>query len=164
VQTTPDKKEQAVQVETYLATSTKNAEAVLGDTKIALQKDSAEPQKWIGAAVVNIDVSDKKGVTQAPAVIAATTESGQVVVSDINNSDIQPRQISLFEQYFFFKNHPNKSLELVFDISSLYFKFILLLAVISLLLNIFIEIKKQHPHLIASGVGLTLLLVVFIVF
>jgi uncharacterized protein YkwD len=164
VQTTPDKKEQAVQVETYLATTTKTAEAVLGDTRVSLQKDPDLSQKWTGAAVVKIDASDQGGVTKAPVAIAATNESGDVVVSDVNNINIQPRQIGLIEQYFFFKNDPNRSLELIFDISSLYFKFILLLAVISLLLNIFIEIKKQHPHLIASGVGLTLLLLIFITF
>lgn len=162
VEKTPINNEQTVQVETYLATGTKSAEAVLGETKIALQNDSAQPDKWSGQAVV--PAASPSDTTLAPAAIAATDADGQTVVSDISNNNIRPRQVSPLEQYFFYKNHPNQALQTIFDISSLYFKIVLLLAIISLLLNIFIEIKKQHPHLIASGAGLVFLLVIFIVF
>ncbi|MDD4902686.1 MAG: CAP domain-containing protein [Patescibacteria group bacterium] len=159
---TPVKNEQAIKVEAYLATGTAAATAVLGDTQIALQKDQTQPDKWTGSAVVAASTQNQP--TQAPAAIAATDTAGSTVVSDINQQNIQPRQVSPLEQYFFFKNNPNEALQTIFDISSLYFKIILLLAIISLLLNIFIEIKKQHPHLIASGAGLVCLLVLLIVF
>ena len=160
--TTPTKKEQAIKVEAYLAPETKTAEAIVGDTKIALQKNTNEPNKWSGETVVNANA--KISAPLSPAVVAATDISGKTIVSDINQENIQPRQITPLEQYFFLKNHPTKSLELIFNISSIYFKIILFLAIMSLLLNIFIEIKKQHPHLIASGAGLVCLLVLLIVF
>jgi hypothetical protein len=93
----------------------------------------------------------------------ATNTSGNTTVSDISEKNIQPKQVSPLEQYFFYKNNPNKALQTIFDISSIYFKIILLLAIISLLLNVFIEIKKQRPHLIVSGAGLVCLLVLLIV-
>jgi uncharacterized protein YkwD len=158
---TPDKKEQAIKVEAYLATSTAAAEAVLGDTKIALQQDKSEPAKWTGEAVVPAATQASAPIT--PASIVATNTSGNTTVSDISEKNIQPKQVSPLEQYFFYKNNPNKALQTIFDISSIYFKIILLLAIISLLLNVFIEIKKQRPHLIVSGAGLVCLLVLLIV-
>jgi len=162
VVTTPDQKEQAVKVDAYLATDTKAVAAVLGDTQIALQRDSNNSTEWTGAAIVSAAAQPAAPI--APVAIVATNTSGQSTVSDISQKNIQPRQITPLEQYFFFKNNPNKPLQAIFDISSIYFKIILLLAIISLLLNIFIEIKKQHPHLIASGVLLSFLLIIFIVF
>lgn len=159
---TPIEKKQAVKVEAYLAPETKNAEATVGETKITLQKDEDEPNKWSGQTVVN--TVDKNSKPLSPAVLAVTDFSGKIVVTDIGQENIQPRQVTPLEQYFFLKNHPTKSLELIFNISSIYFKIILALAVISLLLNIFIEIRKQHPHLIASGLGLICLLLLLIVF
>jgi uncharacterized protein YkwD len=161
VEKAPDKKEQAVRVEAYLPPETAKAEAAYGDIKIALYEDESETGKWSGGTVVVAGSRDSAPL--APATIAATDNSGQTVISDIDEQNIQPRQVGAFEQYFFFKNHPNKSLETIFNISSIYFKIILLLAIISLLLSIFIKIKKQHPHLIASGAGLILLLIIFIV-
>ena len=52
----------------------------------------------------------------------------------------------------------------VMDLSGLYFKLILLIAVLAALLNIFIEIRKQHPHIIFSTIGLIGLLTLLIIF
>jgi hypothetical protein len=153
----PDKKTQAVQVKAYLAPTTQTAEAVVGDTKINLQPDKNNPKVWVGQAVTPT-------TTVAPATIIATNTSGATTITDVDESNIIPKQISSLEQYFFLKNNPNKALQTIFDISSIYFKIILLLAIISLLLNLLVEIKKQHPHLIYSGAGLIALLLIFIAF
>jgi len=160
--TTPVKEEQAVKVEAYLEPETKKAQATVGDTKIVLQKDLSEPNKWSGEAVVS--TVSKTSAPLSPAAITVVSNSGKTVVTDIAQENIQPRQITPIEQYFFLKNHPTKNLELIFNISSIYFKIILFLAIMSLLLNIFIEVRRQHPHLIASGAGLVCLLVLLIVF
>jgi hypothetical protein len=160
---TPDKKTQAVQVRVYLDQTTQKAVATVGNTTVVLQPDPSEPKKWTGETVTPVPQSTP--ITPiAPATITATNTSGLTTVTDIDQSNIIPKQVTPLEQYFFFKNNPNKALQTIFDISSLYFKIVLLLAIISLLLNIFIEIRKQHPHLIASGAGLIALLVIFIAF
>jgi uncharacterized protein YkwD len=159
---TPDQKEEAIKVDAYLATGTKAVTAVLGDTQIAMQQDNNNKTEWTGSTVV--PATPAAAAPIAPAVIVATNTSGNTTVSDISETNIQPRQVTPLEQYFFFKNNPNKTLQTIFDISSIYFKIILLLAIICLLLNIFIEFHKQHPHLIISGVGLICLLVLLIHF
>ena len=119
----PDKKTQAVQVKAYLAPTTQTAEAVVGDTKINLQPDKNNPKVWVGQAVTPT-------TTVAPATIIATNTSGATTITDVDESNIIPKQISSLEQYFFLKNNPNKALQTIFDISSIYFKIILLLAII----------------------------------
>ena len=162
IATTPSKKEAAIKVDAYLATDTKAVSAVLGDTQISLKQTGNASSEWTGSAVV--PVSAPASAPIAPVSIIATDTSGNTTVSDISENNIQPRQVTPLEQYFFFKNNPNKALQTIFDISSIYFKIILLLAIISLLLNILINIKKQHAHLIVSGCGLALLLILFIAF
>jgi hypothetical protein len=157
VATAPDKKTEAVHVTAFLAPTTQAATAVVGDTQVTLTQDKTDPKVWSGQAMAPAEPI-------APASIVATSTAGLTTVTDINQSNITPKQITSLEQYFFLKNNPNKALETIFNISSIYFKIILLLAIISLMLNILIEIKKQHPHLIYSGAGLIALLVIFIAF
>jgi hypothetical protein len=153
--------EAAVKVDAYLATGTKAVTAVLGDTEIALQQNN-NSNEWTGTTLLPAAAQAAAPVT--PVAIVATNTTGNTTVSDISEKNIQPRQVTPVEQYFFFKNNPNKALQTIFDISSIYFKIILLLAIVSLLLNIFIEIKKQHPHLIIFGASLAVLLVILIIF
>ena len=50
------------------------------------------------------------------------------------------------------------------NLSNFYFQLILVVAFIALLLNIFIEIKKQHAHIIAYNcafIGLLLIMIIF---
>ena len=157
VSTAPDKKSEAVQVTAVLAPTTQAATAVVGDAQVALIQDKTDPKVWTGQVMTS-------AAPIAPATIVATNTAGLTTVTDINQSNVTPKQITSLEQYFFLKNNPNKALETIFNISSIYFKIILLLAIISLLLNIFIEVKKQHPHVIYSGAGLIALLVIFIAF
>jgi len=52
----------------------------------------------------------------------------------------------------------------IMNLSGLYFKLILSLALIAILLNIFIEIRKQHPHIIFYSFAFLGLLIAMIIF
>jgi hypothetical protein len=88
---------------------------------------------------------------------------GQSSTVDLPAENIYPVKTSRLKHYFLLRDNPNKVIDKVVNISSGYFFFILALAIISLLLNILIQIRKQHPHIIASGTGLIILLVLLIV-
>jgi hypothetical protein len=62
------------------------------------------------------------------------------------------------------RSNPDSWLGQIFSFSGWYYKIILILSIIALILNIFIARHKQHPHLIASGLGLALCMVFLIVF
>lgn len=98
-----------------------------------------------------------------PAIMTVSPAVGEVQKMEVSNN-IKPQETSVADQYWLFKNHPNKGLAQIFDITSIYFKVLLGLVIFATMLNIFIQIKKQHPKLIFSSVGLILFLIVMIIF
>jgi hypothetical protein len=151
------KKETIVKVEATLPPDIKTATANISNSEIALAQTATG--QWEGGQII----PEQKSAPTVPASIVMTDEAGNQSISDLSAPDIKPQKTSLKDQYFLLSQNPNRAIEKVLDLSSIYFKIILLLAVISLLLNIFIQIKKQHPKLIANGLGLIALLVVLII-
>jgi len=119
-----------------------------------------DENKWVGQAV--IQPANDQSVT--PPIMTVGTADGNVSKLEVSDNNITPQKTSLASQYLLFKSHPNQGLAQIFDISSIYFKVLLGLAIFAMLLNIFISIKKQHPKLIFSGLGLILFLVLMIIF
>jgi len=157
------KNEQIVRVEATLPTTaqTANLEVLNNNIKMApiSQATSSGETKWAGQALIQ---NNNHSIT--PPIITVSTSNGEIQKTEITNNNITPQKTSIADQYWLFKNHPHNGLEQVFDISSIYFKTLLSLVTLALLLNIFIKIKKQHPKLIFSGLGLILLLILMIIF
>jgi len=152
------KPESLVKVEAVLPSETKEASAMVLNSNISLTQ--TESGDWQGQQIVY----DKNMGPIVPASITTVDNSGNANVSDLATENIKPKKTTLAEQYQLLRSNPNNAMEKIFDISSIYFKFILLIAIISLLLNVFVKIKKQHPRLIAFGLGLISLLIILIVF
>lgn len=157
------KNDKIVKVEAILPASTTVANLEVLNSNIAMAKvepaTTTSENKWVGQAVVQ---ADSKTVT--PPIITLSTQSGEVQKVEVSDNNIKPQETSVASQYWLFKNHPDKNLEKIFDISSIYFKIVLGFVILAMILNIFIQIKKQHPKLIFSGLGLMLLLVLMIAF
>ncbi|KKR15199.1 MAG: hypothetical protein UT42_C0007G0015 [Candidatus Falkowbacteria bacterium GW2011_GWA2_39_24] len=90
-------------------------------------------------------------------------EAGNQAVYDVAWTTV-PMPNKLVNKYLFLKTYPSVSIQNILDVSSLFYKLLLVLAIIALGLNIFIAIKKQHPKVIVSAVGFIALLVVLIIF
>jgi hypothetical protein len=153
----PEKQtESLVKVMANLAPETMTASAQVMDTNIELMP--TVDNSWEGQQIIH-----EKAV-MVPPTITTVDNTGASQVTELDSSDIQPKKTSLSEKYLLLRNNPNNSIEKVLDISSIYFKVILILAIISLLLNIFIQIKKQHPKLILSGLAIIILLIMLLIF
>lgn len=122
---------------------------------------SSTEKSWEGSAVV---VSDDSNHSIVVPTLSMTNASGEETKIEIPSQNIKPQQTSLADNYWFFKTHQNPALAQIFDISSIYFKIILSLAILFLLLNVFIQIKKQHPKVIFSSLGLIVFLIFLIIF
>jgi hypothetical protein len=83
---------------------------------------------------------------------------------DIEWGNIEPIEPDLVNQYLYIKSNQSKNVKPLFSLSSAYFKFLAGILSLILGLNVFIEIKKQHPHIILSTVGIIGLLVILIIF
>jgi len=148
-----------VRFSTKLSDDTILAELSFDNYKINLQKE--ENNIWSGSAII-VDKKSFNTIVLANLLVKDYNENSAIY--DIDWADAVPIKSSLAGQYFFLKSHPAKYIKSLFEISSLFFKIILALAVLALGLNVFIEIKKQHPKLIASSMALIALLVLLIVF
>ena len=151
------KDETFVKVEAELKPEIVKATAIISNHKIELAKNSS------GSWQANEIVFDKKDTPKTPATLVMIDDEGDEVTEELMTANIKPSKTSLSSQYMILRNNPNKAIQRVFDISSIYFKFILVIAVIASLLNFFIEIKKQHPKLIMSGIGFTVFMLILIV-
>ncbi len=157
------KNDKVIRVEATLPAETQTANLEVLNNNIQMAPVSSIPtsteNKWVGQAVIQ---DNSKSVT--PPIMTVSTGSGEIQKVEVSDNNIVPQKTSLASQYWLFKNHPNKGLEQIFDISSIYFKVLLGLVIFAMLLNIFMSIKKQHPKLIFSGLGLILFLVLMIIF
>ncbi len=151
--------EKVVRVTTTLPSETTAAFADVFNHKIALEPKANG--QWQGQEVIT---TNKEPASVVPPSLTVSDASGASTRTDIPAGDVVPEKSSLLEQYSLYRQNPNTWLGRIFDISSWYYKIILGLAIISLILNIFIARHKQHPHLILSGLGLIIFMAFLIVF
>lgn len=146
-----------VRAEVFITGATQAAVMFAGN-RVSLAPDPQDPALWT-ASTLMFETGDERlfNPVVLPSV-AATDASGAVVTADISWDNIVPVKPSLTSQYFFMKQQDSGIIHSLLAVSSLYFKLLLGLAVASLLLMVFIEIKNQHPKHIASGLGLIALL------
>ncbi|MFH0951071.1 MAG: CAP domain-containing protein [bacterium] len=130
----------------------------IGDYNLELVKQ--EDDHWEKKAIVY----DKSlfDTTVLPALILID-QAGNQAIYDVAWTTV-PMPNKLVNKYMFLKANPSSSIQNILDVSSLFYKILLALAIMALGLNIFIAIKKQHPKVIASAVGFIALLVVLIIF
>lgn len=156
-----NQKTSLIRVEAFISSDAKEAQVNLDNYKIPLAQDMDNQNKWVGQ-IVAYDKNIYNPIILPN--LTMTDHAGNTAVTDIAWDNIEPIQPSLLSQYFFARSHQSKYVQLIFSLSSWYFKIILGILSISLILNIFIEIRKQHPHIILSTVSLIGLLLILLVF
>jgi hypothetical protein len=156
-------KDKVVMVEAYLSPDTVSAEVKFQDIVINLTQDQAIAEKWAGTTIIPDDEAEQIFSLVVLAVITARDQAGNTLNSDINWSNYEEIQPSLVKQYLFIKNSQSSNIKALLNAGRIYFTILLVISIIALFLNIFIEIRKQHPHLIASTLGLITLLVFLLI-
>ena len=137
-------------------------EEFIEEDSVVVEEDgevATSSQTWLGQALI---VDDTNSIT--PPIITLSTTDNQVQKLEVSNNNIEAKETPVAAQYLLMKNYPSQGLGQIFNISSIYFKILLGLAIISLALNIFINIRKQNLKLIFSGLGLISLLILLIIF
>ncbi|MDD5527999.1 MAG: CAP domain-containing protein [Patescibacteria group bacterium] len=154
--------EKVLNVETKLPEQTVSAAAIINGVKIDLSKND-QNGNWQGNTL--IAKSEEKNLTNptVPATLEIKDASGQNSYADLDWSEIQPIKTSAIDQYLLFKSNPSKNMLPVLGLSNLYLLILLILAIVASILNIFIEIKKQHPKVILNSLSLVALLVTLVI-
>lgn len=151
-------------VEAVLQTNTTRAQVKIDNKIIELSREGSNNlDNWKGNLIIfDIDDTILSNIV-VPATLTAWDTSGNVKTFDIDSSNIKPTKPTYLDEYSFLKNNPSKTIAPLLSISSSYFLILLIIAIIALFFNIFIEFKKQHPHIIASTAGLIFLLLILII-
>ncbi|MFH0987886.1 MAG: CAP domain-containing protein [Parcubacteria group bacterium] len=136
--------------------------------------------QFFGLPQANVAVAVKKPVATVapikPATVKPAADEDKITVeenktasivavkgTEISNDGVIAVTPTNLEKYSLAKAHQNGVVKTIFNFSSIYFKILLGVLFVALILNIFVEIKKQHPHLILSGLGLAALLLIVII-
>ena len=149
----------------YLSDDAKKEEVTLGNYRITLAPQEAiveGKREWAGQILVFEDEQKDILKTITMPVLTVQDEFGNSANIDILWENILPVQPSLMKQYFFVKSYPSKYIDWLFNITGWYYQLILIIAILALLLNIFVEIRKQYPKVILSTLGFIFLLLVLI--
>lgn len=157
-------KEKAIQVKTNLPENIISAEVVVDNKKIVLNKESDQFNQWVGASLISKE--EEKNILDPliPASISIKDSTGQTSFKKIDWDKVETIKTPLLEHYQLFKTSPAKAMLPIIDFSNFYFQFIFIIAFIAFLLNIFVEIKKQHAHIIAYNCAFIGLLIIIIIF
>ncbi len=146
-----------IKVTAFLSADANKATVLQGNNFLQLHPDDSQPYKWSGQLVIDRNKSKDQTISVMPTLFTEDF-AGNSMKTAINWDNIRIFEPSPIVQYFFIKNHQPAVLKSLFDFSSYYYRFILTLAIFSLLLNVFIQIRKQHPRIILSSCGLIVLL------
>lgn len=142
----------------YLSDDTVDAFVNFADNKIVLTKDYSQAGRWTGHQIISGVEYDTLFNPVVLATLTARDKAENVLVQDISWQDIKPVAGSTVSQYSFLKQSNSELITPLFKIGNIYYQIMLIIAFIALLLNIFIQIKRQHLSTIASTLGLIALL------
>ncbi|MBI1866680.1 MAG: hypothetical protein HYS02_02855, partial [Candidatus Staskawiczbacteria bacterium] len=164
---TSDKSDAVISAVAYLSDDAATAEIILENryfiTLMPAENRSDDLVKWTGSLVIiSNDKRDLFDTVTLP-VLKITDISGNQTLVDVAWENVIPLESSLFKQYSYLKAFPLSQINMLFDFVTAYYLVILIVAIIALLLNIFIEIRRQYPSIILSSLGLIFLLAVMIV-
>ncbi len=152
-----------IKIEAVLSTGIKTAFVRYHRFDIPLQQDAENSNLWTANRLIE-NIDDNFFSPVVPASLVASDMAGNILTQDLAWQKILLDKPSTVNQYLFIKNTESNNIKPIFDISDWYYKAMLFVAFVALLLNIFIEMKKQHLQTIASTVAFMALLFLLILF
>jgi|GEM_PF-678587 len=145
----------------YVRGPVKSAKVYIGDYAFALPRDQSEENLYQGEFSVNKPVDDFFKVVVNPSIVI-TGESGVRLTDSIPWFNVKIVSPTPLAKYQAAQAGMTGALTGVFSFSRAIYIVALAIFIIVLLLTIFIEIKKQHPHVIAQSLAVIGLLAVLI--
>lgn len=164
--------QKVVRAEVYLSSAAAKARVDFNNYFIDLKPAAGEAAGgsaalaaglWTGQTIIFEENREQIFNPVVLPILTVEDRLGNKTAADLDWDNIQPADTSLLKQYYFIKQHQAPYIRPLFNLTSIFYKVILAIALIALALNILIEIKKQSPRIILSTLGLIALLVVLII-
>ncbi len=118
--------------------------------------------RWFGSLTVFKEQEEDFFHPVVLASVKLTDQEGKITHEDLDWESVIPVKSTLLKQYFFLRNNQSHLIKPLFSVSSVYFKILISVLTFLLVLNIFIEIRKQYSHIIFYSFSLIGLLFVLL--
>lgn len=138
----------------YLSSDTDLAQLHFSEYSLTLNQDEFNTNIWSGEVAVSEDLIGGSFNVITLASVEAIDDLGNASITDVPWEGFQPRSLSFVGKYLALKANQLGLAHKLFSVTTWYFKILISFFTIALVLNIFIEIKKQHPHIIFSTIGI----------
>jgi len=156
----PNSNDQVLKVEVSLDASTVKAQVAFANHFIDLNKTTSD--LWSGQTVIyNFEANNFQ--TVVPAALTATDSLGNAKTFDLPLTSIVPQQGSWTEKYFFLKNNPNKIIASMFDVSSIFYRVLLILTGLALALAVGLERKRQTKQTLATTIAFGIFIIFLLI-
>lgn len=137
------------------------AELIFADHRVSLKR--ADGARWIGQSIVyGYQFENLQTIT--PPVIQVKDSSGNTKSFNVSLINIVPTKSSWTEKYFFLKNNPSKPIANLFDVSTIFYRVLLILTGLALALALTLERRRQTGQTVlttvAFGIFILFLLIV----
>lgn len=140
----------------------REAQVRFANYSIDLQRNPFEANLWSGSSIIyKQDQEQIFNPVVLPSVVARGFDNKQQT-KDIAWENIKPENPSVVSQYLFIKKQDSGFVHAILSVSRAYFVVMIGLCLIALCLMVFIEIRKQHPKHILSGLGLMAVFALFL--
>lgn len=146
--------QQIVRAEVFLSADTKQASISFANYNIELYPDEQIEGQWSGSMIIFQEQEEELFNPVVLATITAEDAAGNILIADLPWSNVVPVKSSLLDQYFFAKNNSASYVKWILNFSHGYYQIIIGLLAITLLINIFVQIRKQNLKLIFSSLTL----------
>ncbi len=137
----------------YADRDTRSVDASWNNYSFSLSNEDPGQGKWSGSLIIFRKKSDSLP-PYTPGALKAADQAGNESQSQIGWKATLPVEQSVLKDYLFASRNQPEVLRPLFALSAWYYKLLLIAACFFLSLNILIEIKRQHPHIIAATLGL----------
>jgi uncharacterized protein YkwD len=151
-----------VKAKAELSKETRQANLEFGGYRLRLNQTG--PTTWEGEEILPKEEKEEIFNPVVPATLTAVDRTGNTLSQGVGWKNVKPLKTSLAEQYFFLKSNPSRYLKPLFDITSIYYTILLVLACLIMLVNVIWDIRRQKGHVILSAVSFSVFLFLLIIF
>ncbi len=153
-----------IKAEVYLRSEAKKVKIKFNNYQLQLQQDKQDNDLWKAYMTVSKEQRDRILDNVVMASLEIAPLSGQKIVKDIEWNNIIPQEPSFIDQYLFIRLYPSNYVKPFLDLSLWYFSILTIILSSTLLLMIFVNLKKQYPLTILYTICLIVFLGILIIF
>lgn len=151
-----DSTNKLLRVEAMIKGDATETQVLFADHYISLHEEA--DGMWSGQSVIyNFETDNFK--TLVPAVLTTADALGNKKSFNLPLTDVVPTKGSWTEKYFFLKNNPNSAITKIFDVSTIFYRILLIATGLVLFAVVAVGKKKRHKHAVLYTVAFAIFII-----